>query len=73
MGTVKTSVHNTLFYNSSKTKKKVLDKKGFVGAALMDLYKAFDTIKHDLPIAKLYSYGFNKESIKLLHSHLSSR
>ena len=53
--------------------KKVLDKKGFGGAVLMDLSKAFDTIKHDLLIAKLYAYGFNKESLKLLLNYLSNR
>ena len=53
--------------------KRVLDKKGFGGAVLMDLSKAFDTIKHDLLIAKLYAYGFSKESLKLLHSYLSNR
>ena len=35
--------------------------------------KAFDTIKHDLLIAKLYAYSFNKESLKLLHNYLSNR
>ena len=39
----------------------------------MDLFKASDTIKHDLLIVKLYAYGFNKESLKLLHSCLSNR
>ena len=39
----------------------------------MDLSKAFDKIKHDLPIAKLYAYGFNKESLKHLRSYLSFR
>ena len=53
--------------------KKVLDKKGFGGAVLMDLSKDFDKIKHDLLIAKLYAYGFNKESLKLLHHYLSNR
>ena len=52
---------------------KILDKKCFVGAVLMGLSKTFDTIKHDLLIAKLFAYGFNKESLKLLHSHLSNR
>ena len=53
--------------------KRVLDKKGFGGAVLMDLSKAFDTIKHDLLIAKLYAYGFSKKSLKLLDSYLSNR
>ena len=37
----------------------------------MDLSKAFDTTKHDLLIAKRHAYGFNKESLKLLHNYLS--
>lgn len=53
--------------------KKVLDKKRFAGAVLMDLSKAFDTINHDLLIAKLYAHGFNKGSLKVLHSFLSNR
>ena len=31
-----------------------LDKKGFAGVILMDLSKAFDTINHELLIAKLH-------------------
>ena len=40
-----------------------LDKRGYSGAVLMDLSKAFDTINHELFIAKFHAYGFNKESI----------
>ena len=53
--------------------KKVLDKKGFGGAVLMDLAEVFDKIKHDLPMDKFYAYGFNKLSLKLLHRYLSNR
>ena len=53
--------------------KKVLNKKGFGGVVLIDLSKSLDTIKHDLFIAKLYAYGFNKESLKLLYNYLSNR
>ena len=47
----------------------VLDSKGYGGAVLMDLSKAFDAINHDLLIAKLYAYGFSKESLKLIKSY----
>ena len=50
----------------------VLDSKGYGGAVLMDLSKAFDTINHDLLIAKLHAYGFSKESLKLIKSYLSN-
>ena len=53
-----------------KKRKIVLDSKGYGGAALMDLSKAFDTINHDLPIAKLHAYRF---SLKLTKSYLSNR
>ena len=51
---------------------KVLDIKEYSGAILMDLSKAFDTINHDLLIAKLHVYSFSKESLKLIKSYLTS-
>ena len=51
----------------------VLDSKGCGGAVLMDLSKAFDTINHDLLIAKLHAYGLSKESLKLIKNYLSNR
>ena len=45
-----------------ENQKKVLDKKRFGSAVLIDLYKAFDTLKYDFLIVKLRAYDFNKES-----------
>ena len=39
----------------------------------MDFSKAFDTMDHDLLIAKLYAYGFEKHSLRLIKSYLSDR
>ena len=39
----------------------------------MDLSKAFDTLNHELLIAKLSAYGFNNESLKLIRSYLTNR
>ena len=53
--------------------RKSLDNKGFGGAVLMDLSKAFDTLNQDLLIAKLHVYGFQHDALKLLRSYLSKR
>ena len=53
--------------------RKSLDNKGCSGAILMDLSKAFDTLNHDLLIAKLHAYSFQHDALKFLHSYLSKR
>ena len=35
--------------------------------------KAFETINHDLLIAKLDAYGFGKAALKLMKSYLTNR
>ena len=50
-----------------------LDNKGYGGAILMDLSKAFDTLNHELLIAKLNAYGFSHSSLRLLYSYLTDR
>ena len=44
--------------------KHMLDNRGYAGAILMDLLKAFDTINHELHPAKLYAYGFEKNALR---------
>ena len=53
--------------------KQSLDNKGYAGGILMDLSKAFDTINHQLLIAKLHAYGFDKSALTLMLSYLSNR
>ena len=39
----------------------------------MDLSKAFDTLDHELLIAKHFAYGFDKNALSLIKSYLSDR
>ena len=50
-----------------------LDNDYVVGAVLMDLSKAFDSIPHDLLIAKLAAYGLDKTSLLYILSYLKDR
>ena len=53
--------------------KKRINNGGAFGALLMDLSKAFDCLSHDLLIAKLNDYGFDKRSLTLIFNYLSNR
>ena len=52
--------------------KKSVDNGGAFGALITDLSKAFDCLPHELLIAKLDAYGFDKSYLKLIHSYLSN-
>ena len=53
--------------------KQALDENFVVRTVLMDVYKAFDCIPHDLLIAKLYAYGFSEKSAVFLYSYLKRK
>ena len=53
--------------------KQILDNNGHAGTVLMDLSKAFDTINHELLIAKLKSYGFDNSALEIIFNYLSDR
>ena len=50
-----------------------LDSNAYAGAIIMDLYKAFDTINHELLLAKLHAYGFDTKALLLIKSYLENR
>ena len=53
--------------------KKSLDDGGAFGTLLTDLSKAFDWLSHELLIAKLKAYSFDKRSLTLIFNYLSNR
>ena len=52
---------------------KAMDNKCYAGALLTDLSKAFDCMNHELLIAKLEAYGFDKDSLKFILIYLTDR
>ena len=52
---------------------KALDERKVAGAILTDLSKAFDCLSHDLLIAKLEAYGFDKSALKFIYDYLKNR
>ena len=50
-----------------------LDKSGFVGTILMNLSKAYDTLPHDLLVAKFKAYGIDKNGLNLVHNYQTNR
>ena len=53
--------------------RKIGDKKGIFAAVLTDLSKTFDCITHNLLIAKLSGYGFDRKSLMFISAYLKCR
>ena len=49
--------------------KKCIDNKGSADALMTDTSKAFDSLSHNLLIAKFSAYGMDMPSLKLIHSY----
>ena len=60
--------------NSLKRKlEKILRSQKIVGAVLMDLSKASDSIPHNLLMTKMHAYGFSIDAVTFLYSYLKRR
>ena len=57
---------NMLF---SRDLRKSLDNKACIRVVLMDLFKAFDTMNHELLSVKLHAFRFCKDDLKLIISY----
>ena len=66
------STQNALLKITKKWKH-TLDKGKKVGTTFMDLSKAFDTVNHNLLLAKINAYDFSFNVIKFIQSYLSER
>ena len=65
---------NITFFNDLLEKwKSALDKEENICVIFMDLSKAFDTINHDLLLAKLKTYRFSINPLDLMCSYLKNR
>ena len=53
--------------------RKSLDKGGYIYAVFMDLSRAFDTLNHDLLIAKQGAYGTEIDTLRCMRSYLTNR
>ena len=53
--------------------KKGLDQKQTAGAVKTDLSKAFDCLNHNLLLAKLNAYGFDKSALSFIYDYLKER
>ena len=53
--------------------KLTLDNHGYAGSIIMDLPKAFDTINHELLVATLHAYDFDRQSLLFIRNYLGNR
>ena len=53
--------------------KRAVDNGKAFGLLLTDLSKAFDSLSHELLIAKLHAYGFSFAALRLIHSYLTNK
>lgn len=51
----------------------MIDKDGVVGAVFLDLQKAFETVSHNVLIAKLFRFNYSRNALKFMKSYMADR
>ena len=64
---------DTALLSLTKQWRKQLDSYNVIGIVSMDLSKAFDTLPHDLMVAKFKSYGADDNTADLIQDYLRNR
>ena len=62
------SIQNRLLYMKRKIRK-IRDYEGVFADVLTNLSKAFDCVSHELLLAKVRAYGFDKISLTFMHAY----
>ena len=62
---------DTLLLNLIENWKFNLDSKQYVGVVTLDLSKAFDSLPHELLLAKLQAYSQSKSSTQLIRNFIT--
>ena len=63
----------TLLLNTTNELCLNIDRAQYNLMVFIDLYKAFDTVNHDIPLCKLYHYGIKNTELKWFKSYLSNK
>ena len=50
-----------------------LNKRNKIGVIIMDFFKAFDTLNHNLLVAKLKTYGLDLNATLFIKNYLTNR
>ena len=66
-------LHGTRNWPFLENGKKGINNEAYVSVLFKDISNAFDTINHDLMLAKLKAYGFSMKALNLMHNYLKNR